>query len=166
MALKWIHLLPVNCTVVVAFQGVRLSCTLLRYSVPQVSHLRPLLFLLYTAEVAAIGQEHDTSVHSCIDDTELYMSCFGIDGLISAAQRPMSAPWTVEQQGLLRFEARGHMRCPNLALLFMAAQRSRCGHYMQLWFLSFFFFFLLSFSRLISPVADWMSTIILHMVWP
>jgi len=38
----------------------------------------------------------------------------------------------------------------------------RCGHYIfVLWFLSFSFF-----PRLISAVADWMSTILLHMVWP
>ena len=48
---------------------------------------------------------------------------------------------------------------------FMAALRSRCGHYVfDLWFLllssSFFF------PRLISAVAEWMSTILLHMVWP
>ena len=68
----------------------------------------------------------------------------------------------------------------------MAALRSRCGHYIfVLWFLllflwppyvigqaiyiftltfvllSFFFFF----PRLISAVADWMSTILSHMVW-
>jgi len=37
----------------------------------------------------------------------------------------------------------------------------RAGHYFfALWFLSFFFF-----RRLISAVADWMSTIRLHMVW-
>jgi len=29
---------------------------------------------------------------------------------------------------------------------------------------SFFFFFF--FPRLFSAVADWMSTIILHMIWP
>jgi len=44
----------------------------------------------------------------------------------------------------------------------MAAERSRCGHYIfALWFLSFFL--LLFFPRLISAVADWMSTILLHM---
>jgi len=43
----------------------------------------------------------------------------------------------------------------------MAALRSRCGHYIfALWFLSFFL------PRLISAVADWMSTIIRHMMWP
>ena len=49
--------------------------------------------------------------------------------------------------------------------LIMAAVHSRCGHYIfALWFLlsssSFFF------PRLISAIADWMSTILLHMVWP
>jgi len=43
----------------------------------------------------------------------------------------------------------------------MAALRSRCGHYIfALWFLLSSFF-----ARLISAVADWMSTILPHMVW-
>ena len=49
-------------------------------------------------------------------------------------------------------------------LLFMAALCNRAGHYIfALWFrlLSSIFF-----SRLISAVADWMSTILPHMVWP
>ena len=51
-----------------------------------------------------------------------------------------------------------------LCLVIMAAQRSRCGHYIfALWFLSSIFFFI---SRLISAFADWMSTILLHIVWP
>jgi len=38
------------------------------------------------------------------------------------------------------------------------------GHYIfALWFLSFFLSF---FPRLISAVADWMSTVLPHMVWP
>jgi len=45
--------------------------------------------------------------------------------------------------------------------LFMAALRSRCGHYIfVLFFLSSFFI-----PRLISAVADWMSTILRHMMW-
>ena len=44
----------------------------------------------------------------------------------------------------------------------MAALWNRAGHYIfALWFLSF----VLSFSRLISAVRDWMSTILRHMVW-
>jgi len=52
-----------------------------------------------------------------------------------------------------------HCRRP----LIMAALRSRCGHYIlpcSFFFLSFFF------PRLTSAVGDWMSTILLHMVWP
>jgi len=42
----------------------------------------------------------------------------------------------------------------------MAALHNRCGHYIfALWFLSFF-------PRLISAVADWMFTILRHMMWP
>jgi len=37
--------------------------------------------------------------------------------------------------------------------------------YFALWFLSFFFLSSF-FPRLISAAADWMSTILLHMVWP
>jgi len=49
----------------------------------------------------------------------------------------------------------------------MAALRSRCGHYIfAMWFLSIFFFYLSFFPRLISAAADWMSTILRHMVWP
>jgi len=49
----------------------------------------------------------------------------------------------------------------------MAALRSRCGHYIFiLWFLLSFFLSSISFPRLISAVADWMSTILPHMVWP
>jgi len=50
----------------------------------------------------------------------------------------------------------------------MAALCNRAGHYIFIqWFLllllllSIFFF-----PRLISAVAEWMSTILLHMVWP
>jgi len=49
----------------------------------------------------------------------------------------------------------------------MAALRSRRGHYiLQLWFLSYSFFFFFFFHRLISAVADWMYTILLHVVRP
>jgi len=47
--------------------------------------------------------------------------------------------------------------------LIMAALLNGCGHYIFiLWFLLLSFFF----PRLISAVAEWMSTILLHMVWP
>ena len=46
--------------------------------------------------------------------------------------------------------------------MIMAALYNRAGHYIfALWFLLLSFF-----PRLISAVADWMSTILPHMVWP
>jgi len=45
-------------------------------------------------------------------------------------------------------------------VLIMTALCSRCGHYIVVLFLSFFFFI----PCLISAVADWMSTILLH-IW-
>ena len=46
----------------------------------------------------------------------------------------------------------------------MVILHSRCGHYIfALWFLSSSSSF---FPRLILAIADWMSTILPHMVWP
>ena len=51
-----------------------------------------------------------------------------------------------------------------VATVIMAALWYRADHYIfALWFLSSIFFF---FPRLISAAADWMSTILPHMVWP
>jgi len=47
-----------------------------------------------------------------------------------------------------------------IMVIFMAALRSRCGYCIFVSFLSSFF------PRLISAVANWVSTILLHMVWP
>ena len=45
----------------------------------------------------------------------------------------------------------------------MAALCSSCGHCI---FVLFFFLLLSFFPRLILAVAEWMSTTLLHMVWP
>jgi len=51
------------------------------------------------------------------------------------------------------------------SVIIMAALHSRCGYYIfALWFLLLSIY--LFFPRLISAVADWMSTILAHMVWP
>jgi len=49
-------------------------------------------------------------------------------------------------------------------LLFMVALSNRADHY--IFILSFVLSIFLLFSRLISVVADWMSAILPHMVWP
>ena len=58
-----------------------------------------------------------------------------------------------------------------LITVIMAALCSRCGHYIFVLFLSIFLpfflsFFLFLFPRLISAIADWLFTILLHMAWP
>ena len=51
---------------------------------------------------------------------------------------------------------------------FMAALCNKAGHiyFFILSFVLSFFFLLFFFPRLISAVADWMSAILAHMVWP
>jgi len=49
--------------------------------------------------------------------------------------------------------------------LFMAALCNRGALYFCP-VVSFFFFYLLFFPRLISAAVDWMSAILLHMAWP
>jgi len=53
-----------------------------------------------------------------------------------------------------------------VTMLIMAALCNRVGHYIfALWFLSSSFLLSSFFPRLISPVGDWMSTILSLMVW-
>jgi hypothetical protein len=84
-ALQWITSFLVDRTQAVKFLGVTSSYLPLQSGVPQGSVLGPLLFLLYTADVAQIAHRHGVSVHSYADDTQLYASCPAVDGLTSAA---------------------------------------------------------------------------------
>jgi len=73
-----------------------------------------------------------------------------LSGLFSIAILPKSSPCMTSHQDML----------------VMATLRSRCRHYIfARWFLllAFFLFF---FPYLISAVADWMSAILAHMMWP
>ena len=69
---------------------------------------------------------------------------------------------------LIHYQSHTCISSISFFVLFMVALWHRTDHYIFiLWFLlsfclSFFFFF----PRLISAVADWMSTILPHMVWP
>ena len=65
---------------------------------------------------------------------------------------------------LLNANATSVGRLIHSSIIMAALIRSRCGHYIfVLWFLLFSAVF---FRRLFSAVADWMSTILPHMMWP
>jgi hypothetical protein len=85
-ALGWIGSFLTGRTQAVSYQGVTSGYNLLRFGVPQGSVLGPLLFLLYTADVASVAHRHGVSVHSYADDTQLYASCPAVEGQTSATR--------------------------------------------------------------------------------
>jgi len=84
--LEWFKSFLTGRTQAVGFQGSTSSYSPLRFGVPQGSVLGPLLFLLYTADIAVVAQRHGVAVHSYADDTQLYTSCSAADGSTSAAR--------------------------------------------------------------------------------
>jgi len=48
--------------------------------------LGPLLFIVYTADLAAIAEKHAVSLHAFADDTQLYLHCRCVDTASAAAQ--------------------------------------------------------------------------------
>ena len=73
--------------------------------------------------------------------------------------------WYFVSSGVVLFQESEKTVKIVLFMAALAALSNRAGHYIfALWFLSIFF--LSFFPHLFSAVADWISTILPHMVWP
>jgi len=59
----------------VKFSGSTSSIIYIACSVPQGSVLGPLLFIVYTADLADIAEKHGVSLHAFADDTHVYLHC-------------------------------------------------------------------------------------------
>jgi len=74
-ALSWLASFLSTRSQTVAFNSQSSAATRLQHGVPQGSVLGPLLFLLYTADVADIAAKLGVQVHAYADDTQLYFDC-------------------------------------------------------------------------------------------
>ena len=68
----------------VIFSGSTSSIIYIVCSVPQV--LGPLLFIVYTADLAVIAEKHGVSLHTFADDIQVYLHCRRTDTTSPAAQ--------------------------------------------------------------------------------
>ena len=69
--LRWIQSFLTNRMLQVTFNGELSSKQLLLFGVPQGSILRPLLYLLYTAERKQLILHHDLKIHQYADDSQV-----------------------------------------------------------------------------------------------
>jgi len=68
------------------FSGCTSSVVYIVCSFPQGSVLGPLLFIVYTADLAAIVEKHGVTLHAFADNTQSYLHCRRVDMESAAAQ--------------------------------------------------------------------------------
>ena len=70
--LEWIRSYLTNRSFYVKFNGISSSISSLICGIPQGSVLGPLLFILYTAELISLVEEHGFNAHTHADDLQIY----------------------------------------------------------------------------------------------
>ena len=79
LALNWIRSYLEGRTQRVRYNGAISAPAELSCGVPQGSVLRPLYFLLYTADVFQIAHQQGFKIHGYADDLQLYQHCLPTD---------------------------------------------------------------------------------------
>ena len=74
-ALAWFSSYLSDRSYCVVYGGVSSQLIYVMCSVPQGSVLGPLLFILYTAELAELAYKYGVMLHAFTDDTQLYLHC-------------------------------------------------------------------------------------------
>ena len=86
VVLAWFRSYLSGRTFRVVLSGCTSSIVYIVCSVPQGSVLGPLLFIVYTADLAAIAEKHGVSLHAFADDTQIYLHCRRVDTASAAAR--------------------------------------------------------------------------------
>ena len=84
--LEWFWSYLSGRTFRVVFSGCTLSIIYVICSVPQGSVLGQLLFIIYTADLAAIAEKHDVFLHAFVNDTQPYLHCHHTETASAAAR--------------------------------------------------------------------------------
>jgi hypothetical protein len=84
-ALDWFQSYSTGRIYCVVFGGSKSSVIHVTCSVPQGSVLGPLLFILYTADLADLASTFGVNLHAFADDTQLYLHCSINDVIQSTA---------------------------------------------------------------------------------